>query len=375
MQYAQGKRAQRLEYQSFEPAPLKDIRWRWSDPKTDLLLERAMRYLAELNAFSTQIPNVDFFIEMHIYKEATSSSRIEGTMTDIDEALLPVEEVQPERRDDWEEVQNYIKALNFAIEKLQDSPLTIGLLRNTHKVLMSGVRGQEKSPGEIRASQNWIGGSGPTNAFFVPPHQNGVLDLLGDLQEFWYEEKSYLPELVKNAISHYQFETIHPFQDGNGRIGRLLISLYFMEKGVLRRPTLYLSDYLERNRSAYYDALTAVREHGNLEGWLQFYLTGVIETAQKGSRTLNSIVELKSRLDNEIFTLGARAKRAQLLLQKLFSHPTITTSEAAKHMGVSFVSANNLISELVNMGILKELTGAERNRIFALHEYISLFRD
>ena len=373
--YNQGSKIQRFEYQSFEPAVLAGLQWRWADPKTDVLLEQATRYLAELNAFSSQIPNVNFFIEMHIYKEATSSSRIEGTMTDISEAILPIEEIEPERRDDWEEIQNYIAALNFAILSLKESPLSIGLLKDTHAVLMRGVRGQEKTPGEIRYSQNWIGGTVPSNAFFVPPHQDGVLNLLGDLQKFWYNENSYLPELVKNAISHYQFETIHPFQDGNGRIGRLLITLYFIDKGFLTRPTLYLSDYLERNRTAYYDALTDVRVNGNLEGWLQFYLNGVIQTAQKGSQTLNDIVALKARFESEILTLGARAKRAQSLLTKLFSHPAITTSEAAKHMNVSFVAANNLISELVRMGILSEATGAQRNRVFILHEYIALFRD
>jgi Fic family protein len=373
MIYKQGFFRQREGYKSFEPTPLEGIGWRWSDPKTDILLEKATRLLGELNAYSTQIPDVDFFIEMHIYKEATSSSRIEGTMTDINEALLPVEEVQPERRNDWEEVQNYIRALNFSIARLTERPLSVNLLKETHRVLLSGVRGQDKAPGEFKTTQNWIGGSGPADAFFVPAHQEGVTDLMGDLQKFWHDENVALPKLVKNAISHYQFETIHPFADGNGRIGRLLITLYFIKEGFLRRPTLYLSDYLERNRSDYYDALDRVRTKGDMEGWLRFYLRGVIETAEKGSHTLDAIVQLKQRLEGELLSLGGRAKRGQRLLHKLFSHPTITTNEAAAYLDVSFVAANNLISELHQKGILREVTGASRNRLFVLHEYITLF--
>ena len=255
--YKSGHHLQQSNYQSFQPNTLNHV-WHLDDMELVQLLGQADRAVGRLDMYSEYIPNIDLFIRMHVLKEATQSSKIEGTQTNMEEALQSKEDIALEKRDDWEEVQNYISAMNDAIEQLQQLPFATRLICETHKILMQGVRGKHKLPGEFRKSQNWIGGATITDATFIPPAHHTINDLMSDLENFLHNEDAYFPELLKIALVHYQFETIHPFLDGNGRVGRLLITLYLVDKGILKKPILYLSDFFERNRQLYYDNLMNV---------------------------------------------------------------------------------------------------------------------
>ena len=370
--FKSGTYKQQYQYKSFTPNPINKP-FSWNDPIIDVLLEDATRLVGELNAYSHLIPDVDFFIRMHILKEATTSSRIEGTQTNIDEAVLPEEEIAPERRDDWLEVQNYTKAMNHSIAALEILPLSIRLLREAHEILMSSARGEHRNPGDIRKSQNWIGGSNLKNAVFIPPAPNELPALLTDLEKFWHNEKIAIPHLIRAAISHYQFETIHPFLDGNGRLGRLLITLYLVDKKLLTKPTLYLSDFFERNRGAYYDALTAVRASNDIEHWIKFFLTGVAETAAGSKETFERVVALRQRCEEKILQLGKRATKGQALLRQLYSQPVMSANEVAAQLDITHQSASSLIRSFEGMGILRESTGRKKDRLFMFSEYLDLF--
>ncbi len=367
-----GKFVEQSEYKSFSPELINrhvDL----YDPDLNLLLSEADRLLGELNAYSNLVPDVDLFIQMHVLKEATESSKIEGTKTEFDEALLDESEIDPERRDDWLEVNNYTKAMNHAITELDNLPISMRLLKETHKTLLSGARGKLKSPGEVRTSQNWIGGSSLKDAFFIPPHKNELPELLTDLELFWHNDKIKVPELVKAAIGHYQFETIHPFLDGNGRIGRLLITLYLIDKKILSKPTLYLSDFFARNKGQYYDALTVVRHSNDLKHWLKFFLSGVIETAGKSKNTFERIIEMRNRCDSQIVTLGKRAGNAKGLIRYMHLRPILDVGQIKEVLGSTHQTASSLAKKLEELGILKETTGYKRNKSYAFDSYIRLF--
>lgn len=363
---------QQYQYKSFQPTLVNHI-WTWEDPTINALLEQANKALGELNAFSLIVPDIDLFIQMHIMKEAQTSSRIEGTQTGIDEALMPVEQIQPEKRDDWQEVRNYVEAMNVAVEELKNLALSNRLLKQTHAILMQGVRGEHKQPGEFRITQNWIGGSGLSDAVFIPPHQQDVPDLMSDLEKFWHNEEITVPHLVRIAISHYQFETIHPFCDGNGRIGRLLITLYLVSKGLLSKPSLYLSDFFERNRSSYYDALMRVRQTGDLIHWIRFFLKGVEETSTKGRDTFQKILALRTEAEQKILGLGKRVPNARRALNLLYRSPVVVASDLERDLGISTPAANALIRDLGQLGIVTEISGRQKGRIYAFDRYLNLF--
>jgi Fic family protein len=367
-----GRWQTRYGYKSFEPTPI-NVEWTWQDPTINTLLEAATRALGELNAFSLIVPDIDLFIQMHVVKEAQTSSRIEGTQTGIDEVLMPEDQILPEKRDDWREVQNYIEAVNAAVAELDKLPLSGRLLCNTHAILMQGVRGETKTPGAFRVSQNWIGGSSLTDAAFIPPHQDGVAALMSDLEKFWHNDTIQVPHLIRAAISHYQFETVHPFLDGNGRIGRLLIPLYLISHGLLARPSLYLSDFFERNRASYYDALMRVRLSNDLIHWVRFFLRGVAETASKGRDVFRQILALRTELEPKVLALGKRAPNARRALNQLYRNPILSASDLERDLQVSKPTANALIRDLEKLGILREMTGLMRWRSYAFDRYLGLF--
>lgn len=371
-EFSSGVFKQQYQYKSFSPTLVNQV-WTWEEPKVNTLLEKATQALSGLNAYSLIVPNVDLFIRMHIMKEANKSSRIEGTQTEMDEDLMDVEQISPEKRDDWQEVQNYVQAMNHALESLENLPLSNRLLKETHAILLQGVRGNRKTPGDYRTSQNWIGGSSLQDAVFIPPHQGEVDALMADLEMFWHNDEIDVPQLIRIAISHYQFETIHPFLDGNGRIGRLLITLYLVSHGMLHKPSLYLSDYFEKNKGAYYDALTTVRSSNNLLHWIKFFLVAVIATAEKGQDTFKSILALKNEVDGQIVLLGRKAENARNLLLHLYQSPLIKASSVSKMLDLTPRAANAIINDMVSLGILKEMTGFKRNRLFIFEKYMHLF--
>lgn len=368
-----GVYRQQYKYKSFLPNPI-NIDWQLSDDALINLLSEADIKLGELNAFSQLVPDIDFFIRMHVSKEATTSSRIEGTQTNIADALQPADYIAPEKREDWEEVQNYITAMNNAIESLKILPLSNRLLRDTHSILLRGVRGEHKQPGEFRRSQNWIGGASLSDAIFIPPHQDDLPELMSDFEKFLHNTDLPLPHLIRIGIAHYQFETIHPFLDGNGRIGRLLITLYMVSGGLLSKPTLYLSAFFEKNKSLYYDNLTRVRTHNDLTQWLKFFLEGVRQTAKSSIETFKAIIELRQKVEyQDILTLGKKTALAQNFLHYLYRKPIIDSREISTQLSISPSTAIRLIEDFVRLDILKEATGFKRNRIFTFERYLNLF--
>lgn len=370
--YVAGHIEKGTGYKYFVPSFI-NSQWSWSDPSLNTLLEKASIKLGELNSFARLVPNIDLFIQLHVTKEAVVSSRIEGTQTNIDEALLPVEEVKPERRNDWVEVNNYTQALNNAIVQLQTFPLSSRLLKQAHETLLKGVRGEHKMPGEYRSSQNWIGGASLMDAIFIPPAQHFVNPLMGDLENFLHNEDIQVPALIRIAMAHYQFETIHPFLDGNGRIGRLLITLYLVSENILEKPLLYLSAFFERNKSLYYDNLTRVREKNDMIQWLKYFLTGIAETATKAVTTLSAVMELKNKIEQLIQGLGRRSHSALKLMTHMFKYPVVTVKKVEDICGLSTKAANELVTIFIEKGWLKKIGESERYRTFVFEPYLTLF--
>lgn len=371
--YKSGHIEQGIGYKYFVPSLIND-EWTWQDASINTLLEKASLRLGELNSFSRLVPNIDLFIQLHVTKEAVLSSRIEGTQTHMDEALLPQTEVQEERRNDWQEVRNYVDAINDAIANLDRLPISSRLIRSTHKILLNSVRGEHKLPGEYRTSQNWIGGNSISDARFIPPHHQLVGELMGDLEKFLNNPNTHVPDLVKIAIAHYQFETIHPFLDGNGRIGRLLITLYMVQEKILAQPLLYLSTYFEKRKDLYYDNLNLVRVNNDMTHWIKYFLVGVEQTASLASQTLSNILRFKEDIENHVrANYGRRSTNALLLIHQLMKNPVVTVDDAARLCDISYKSANEIIKLLCADGYLVESTGQSRNRLFHFKPYTDIF--
>lgn len=368
-----GKSINQGYYKSFQPNPIQK-EGQVDDMEVLSLLSKADRHLGRLDMYSEYV-NIDLFISMHIAKEATQSSKIEGTQTNMEEAFLREDEISVEKRDDWEEVQNYIAAMNEAVKMLHRLPFSSRLIKQTHKILLQGVRGQNKLPGEYRASQNWIGGATINDAVFIPPVHTTINELISDIEKFANDELNHLPDLLKIALIHYQFETIHPFLDGNGRVGRLLITLYLVSKGILKQPILYLSDFFEKNRTLYYDNLMRVRTHNDLSQWFKFFLSGIIETAKSGVTTFDSIMQLQKTLEIKLKTLGGRGVDARKVIESLYTRPVIDVHRVESIIEKSNVSAYKLIKSMEELEILHEITGSQRNRLYIFKDYIDLFKN
>jgi Fic family protein len=365
---------QQAGYRAFIPAPLPPDPPLAIDLPMSALLSRADLALGRLDGVTSTLPDPDLFVAMYVRQEAVLSSQIEGTQSSLDDVLAF--ELDPEGHEipaDVTDVVNYVRALNYGLERLETLPLSLRLIRELHAILLEGERGADKAPGTFRTSQNWIGvGNVPlAQATFVPPPPSVLMDLLGDFERFLHADHD-LPPLIHAGLAHSQFETIHPFLDGNGRIGRLLITFQLCHRGVLHRPVLYLSTYLKQYRAEYYGRLMAVRERDDWEGWIAFFLQGVAETAEQATATARGI--LAQRENHQALLRAHRLERFGLvLLDLLFRHPLVNARWVERELGVTYATANNLISRFVALGILDETTGRSRDRRFRYAPYLALF--
>ncbi|MCL2859342.1 MAG: Fic family protein [Oscillospiraceae bacterium] len=372
--FKSGIYLQQDNYKSFLPTKINED-FEYDDMLINKLLAEAERELSKLNTYAKLLPNIDLYIKMHVLVEASKSSKIEGTKTSIEENLMDENDIDPEKRDDWEEVQNYVKALNYGVDKIYNElPLCNRLIRDVHRILLSGVRGKYKQPGEFRKSQNWIGGSTLNDAVYIPPHVNNLADLMTDLEKFINNDKLLVPDLIKIAIIHYQFETIHPFLDGNGRVGRLIIPLYLQSKGMLDKPCLYISDFFEKNRASYYDALSKVRESNDIIHWIKFFLNGIIETSKTGSDKFEKIVSLKEETDKKVKELNGKVTNYDLIMNCFYSEPQLSMKKMRVLTNINEPTLRRSINELIKNNMIIEITGSERNRLFSFKNYIDLFK-
>ena len=365
-------------YRTFIPAPLPP------DPPVQMggdlpaLLSRADQALGRLDGSIQTLPHPDLFVYMYVRKEAVLSSQIEGTQSSLQDVLAAEAQIlSPDRPRDVHEVVNYVRAMNYGLKRLDDLPVSIRLIREIHAELLRGVRGSQLTPGELRTRQNWIGPAGCAlhEATFVPPPPHEVRAALSDLERFLHSD-SPLPLLVKIGLAHVQFETIHPFLDGNGRVGRLLITFLLCQQGVLQKPVLYLSHYFKRHRQAYYERLQAVRDEGSWEAWLEFFLKGIVDVGSNATQTARRILDLRETHRQAITEqFGRGAANAYRVLEHLYAHPIVSVSEVQASIGVTYQAANALVSRLVDTGILTEITGQTRNRRFMYESYIQLFYD
>ena len=358
-------------YKSFRPAPLPPVIN--MDNEMVSLLTGATKALATLDTLSSYIPNMNLFVSMYVRKEALLSSQIEGTQATLEDVLDPL--IEKNANQNVADVVNYIKATEFALERMNTLPLCNRLIKKTHEVLMSGVRGQEKNPGEFRTSQNWIGAAGSTlkNARYIPPNPEDMINAMSDLEKYINSDES-LDLLIQTALLHYQFETIHPFLDGNGRVGRLLITLFLMEKKVLNSPALYISYYLKKNRIEYYDRMSDVRNKDNYEQWIKFFLNAIKESANESVETIKKLSELHDANIKKIDAMGRAAKNARAVFDYLEQNPIIDIGKTAEELNLAFSTVSLAVNRLVDAGILIQTNNANRNRVFAYEDYLAVLR-
>lgn len=365
-------------YRAFIPAPLPPQPPLALTGELTSLLSQADRALGRLDGSVLTLPNPELFILMYVRKEAVLSSQIEGTQSSLQDLLAAEAALFDENSPrDVEEVINYVRAMKHGLARLPELPVSVRLIREIHAQLLQGVRGGRLQPGQLRTSQNWIGAAGCTlnTASFVPPPAHEVARVLGELETFLHQDDG-LPPLLRIALAHVQFETIHPFLDGNGRVGRLLITFLLTERGVLHKPVLYLSHYFKQHRQAYYDHLQAVRDRGEWEAWLVFFLRGVIQVAAEAASTAQRIQQLREQHRNAIIEhLGRAAGNGQRLLEKLFDRPIVSVADVQQLTGTTHAAANSLVQRMVALGILTEITGYARNRRFRYDAYVQLFSD
>lgn len=366
-------------YSAFLPHPLPPDPPINVDGEMQTLLSKADRSLGRLDGSIQTLPDPDLFVFMYVRKEAVLSSQIEGTQSSINDVLeVEAKILDPDRPRDVAEVLNYVSAMNYGLDRLKTLPLSVRLAREIHERLMAGVRGRNRQPGEIRTTQNWIGPQGCTlnNATYVPPPPNEVLPALGQFENFLHDESKDLPILLKVGLAHSQFETIHPFLDGNGRIGRLLITFLLCEKEVLTRPVLYISHYFKRHRQTYYDLLQGVRDSGDWEAWLKFFLRGVAEVSSEATDTARKIVNLREQHRTSIVgDFGRAAGNGLRVLEYLYEKPIVKVSDVGNLLQVTWAAANGLVDRFVRAGMLAEFTGQARNRRFRYGPYIDLFAE
>ena len=361
------------DYKSFIPNKI-NYDWVWNDSELNKLLAEANLQLGTLNGFAEQIPNIDIYIKMHVKVEANKSSRIEGTRTTIDEDLLEILDVNPEKRDDWQEVQNYVEAVNYGINRIKELPVCTRLIKEIHTILMQGVRGEHKNPGEYRTSQNWIGGSRPSNAIYVPPIPNEVGNCLSNLEKFINNDEINTPDLIKIAMIHYQFESIHPFLDGNGRTGRILIPIYLLSKGLISKPCFYISDYIEKNKEAYYDFLSRVRTQNDMISWIKFFLEATIETAKTARIKFEKIVKFTNEMNSVVLNMPVRPENARMVIDCMYNEPTINRKILMEKTGLKPTALKSVVNSLLEKELIVENTGYSRNQIFTFEKYINLFK-
>lgn len=375
-QYVPGSVAGGETYRAFVPLPLPP------EPPIDMgtlygVLDRATQAIGRLDGLTRVLPDTDMFLYFYVRKEAVLSSQIEGTQSSLSDLLLHESDELPSvPLDDVREVSNYVAAMTYGLQRLKEGmPLSLRLIREIHGVLMRGGRGADKQPGEFRRNQNWIGGTRPGNAVFVPPPPDNMMQCLHDLETYFHDDNVRLPLLVRVALAHVQFESIHPFLDGNGRLGRLLITFMLCDGGLLREPILYLSLYLKTHRAAYYELLQQVRERGAWESWLDFFLNGVAETATQAADAATRILDLFETDRDRIGGLGRAASSALRVHDYLQTHPFLFVPRAANDLGVSAPTVAKSVAHLEKLGIVREATGRRRDRLYTYPAYMEILKE